>query len=498
MASNGSLGTFTFLRMLHSLLRHGNDETEVARAEEVMQWIGDNLLLLRKSCGPDELDLLGKITGFTYAQRTLPTLAIVKDTLQQGEATAPLITLLEEYEEAVGTGELHILYPPELNEVLADKCREYESERMDFILRRAGIILNSGTTVKRTQQVLKGPRDAVNYIMAELEKGVFISSAGSAQPVVVQAEAAEVPLAYDELKGRQKISTGLNALHLFESNMLGVLGYSGHGKSTFSRFLAYQLALDGRHVVHISLENDAEVERNKYVLLHAHHSKWEGDYEGINYRKFLHGTFSSAEREGFTEVAEDFSSSVAGHITIMQPSEATWGVVRQLVEMHSARQQVDVLFIDYATLLQTPGATRGDEQKSAMTAMIKDIRQFGLTHVTKNGNKLLTVTPIQANESGKSAAEAQDGVWNSSGINEHKELLRSCDRIVGVFGTETFDGYGRRECMLSSVKDRDGVGFKPTPFFLDEAGWISEQPIKASFGDRLTLDDHDPDLVEVL
>ena len=67
--------------------------------------------------------------------------------------------------------------------------------------------------------------------------------------------------------------------------------------------------------------------------------------------------------------------------------------------------------------------------------------------------------------------------------------MRSCDRIVGVFGTETFDLYGRRECMLSSVKDRDGIGFKPTPFYLDEAGWISENAILAPFGDRITTDD---------
>ena len=479
-----------FCRLLHSLLRHSSSPEEVSRAKDVAQWLIDNSVTLRAACEYSELEVLKAVYDFNRDEQTLPTPAMLRELVLKFDRSEEIISLVDEYTELAASFTAH--GPSELNQVLADKVTDHENRHLTLTLKLAGRIASSSITDEKSKRKLSGAKDAIHYFMGELERGILINREGTVAPLIVQKEADGIGERYDRRKTRGHIETGVDALKLYPSNFLGVLGYGGGGKSTFGRFICYCMAAEGRQVYHVSLENDAEVEADKYVLLHCHHPKWQGQFAAISYEKFLHGTLTAIERRALEMIAADFRDTISGNITIVQPQQATWEAVKQMVELHSGRQQVDVLLIDYLQLL-LPNATRQEDGRTRMTAMVKDVRQFGLTHRTQSGEKLLIVSPIQANESGRDSAENNDGIWQASGINEHKELLRSCDKIVGVWSYLERDTIGNQDCMLSCVKDRDGIGFTPTPYKLSRAGWVHANPFK--FGDEVNMDDClDPEL----
>jgi hypothetical protein len=62
----------------------------------------------------------------------------------------------------------------------------------------------------------------------------------------------------------------------------------------------------------ISLENDSVVEKNKYVLLHAHNPKFNGEFNSLSYKAFKQLTLTPMERSMMDVVGADFKATMEG------------------------------------------------------------------------------------------------------------------------------------------------------------------------------------------
>lgn len=466
--------TLSFWRLFHSLLRHGNDQEEIDRALEVYEWINDRMTPLRKCCVDYELDLTGAIASLSRDTQTLPSYEIVKERIQAMDKNEGAIEALKEY-ESLRDSQLTVHHVPELEVVLKDHTTTFENLALTTVLDKAKRITTSSADHKPKgggkARKLSGARDAVNYIMERLEEGVIVNTTGVVRPIVVQNEADEVGPWYDRAKEAGFLPSGLPEIEFLRSNFVGILGQAAQGKSPLLRFILYTMAAQGHPVLHISLENDAEIERNKYVLLHAHSPHFNGAFDALAYEDFYKRRLTKEQRSWLPEIAKDFKENIGGKLVIRQPQEANWDICKGIAEQEDRIEELQAIGLDYVQLLE-PAAHNSDERKSKMNVMIKDIRQFALTAGTTQKRKVI-LSPVQGNEDGFKWANDHEGEWTISGVNNEKELSRSMDVIIGIWIKNklvTTNG-PEHDMVISSPKARD-VGFNPFPIVMSGCGWF--------------------------
>lgn len=467
------LSGLTFWRLFHSLLRHGNGKAETERAQEVYEWTVDNMTQLRKSCVDYELDLVGVIGNLSRDSSTLPTYDILKERVSATENSEGALEALKEYEEL--QEKLTVHHTPELEVVLKEHTENFERGALTAVLEKAKRIANGKIEDKKRK--LSGVKDALNYIMEQVEQGIIVRSdkSGLNRPIVVQKEAEEIQGDYDRLLNRGFIETGFPLIRLRPSNFMGILGHAGQGKSTVGRFMLYTMAAAGKNVCEITLENDAEVERNKFILLHAHNPDFFGDEcATLTYENFINGRLTARERDLLAEVGRDFKHNVGGHIFIKQPHEASDIACKNAIESFHRHTPIDVAMIDYIQLIDPP-ARNADERKNKMSTMIKDWRQYALNF--DGSRKLVLISPVQGNEEGFKYAQDHEGEWpkSASGINTDKELARSMDVIIGIFQKDQIPnavGGQDHQVVFSNPKDRDKPEFSSFLSVMSGCGWF--------------------------
>jgi len=470
------LVTHNFWRLFHAVLKQAENSEETARSKAAWEWMSDNIHHIRKSCVDIELDLFGIIYKLGRELRELPSYELVKEKVQVHDHNEGMIEALKEYETM--RSEFSVLKVSDLPSILNDKGTETEQSRWNSILKIAQRITaaTSGGGIELGKRKYSGTRDSINFLMNEMEKGVLIQDDGtSGRSIVVQKEAEEVGPFYDESMKRGFLPTGFPQFQLFHGDFFGILGYTGDGKSTVGRFMLYHIAEQGHNCVEITIENDAEVERNKFVLLHAHNPKFEGEFHTLSYEAYKQQRLTASERDAIDFVAKDFKEHLGGFITIQKPQEASWASCKNKIEMVDLTNPIEAAFIDYPQLIDPP-AYSSDERRSKMTSMIKEIRQYGLTFGGSN-RKLSMICPVQSNETGYEIAQGKEGVWTLSGVNNDKEFARSMNIIIGVYNKSRETGNSGHQLVFSSVKDRDAEGFKPFFMHLSPCGWISPDPV---------------------
>lgn len=476
------LSGLTFWRLFHSLIRHGNGKAENDRAKEVYEWLIDNFTQIRKCCVDYELDLIGIIGDLSRDSSLLPTYDIVRDRVVATENSEGMLEALKEYDQISET-QLTVNHTPELEVILKEHTENFERGALSFVLDKAKRIANGKVEDKKRK--LSGAKDAMNYIMEQMENGILVRAdkSGLNRPIDVQTEAEEITGDYDRLLDQGFFETGFPLIRLRPSNFVGILGHAGQGKSTVGRFMLYTMAAAGKNVCEITLENDAEVERNKFILIHAHNPYFNGEFASLTYEKFINGRLTAQERGFLAEVGKDFKKNVGGRIKIRQPHEASDIACKNAIESFHRNTPLDAAMVDYVQLIE-PDARNSDERKTKMSTMIKDWRQYALNF--DGTRKLVLLTPIQGNEDGFKYAQDHDGEWpkSASGINTDKELARSCDVIVGIFQKEQVpdkeSGGQNHIVTFSNVKDRDKPEFAPFLATMTGCGWFNVGGMVAS------------------
>lgn len=453
--------TSTFWLMFHSLLKEDDNDASALKATKACAWLSGELHIVRRYCSNAEIDLLALVHDHWAQHHEPPSYELILHYLQTDDRPT-LEEYLEEYNQV--RSDLKQYDVPDLGALLSKKVDEFESARLDDLIKVTKAINTTGVELKRHGEVtrLKGPRDATRYFMERLESTAMFTQ-GRVSKGVVQENASDLFDVYQENKNpaskKRKILTGIHeideVLGSRKGHFVGILGYAGQRKTSLARTWCYNAALAGNNILHVTLEQTYEEELIMYSLIHSHHPKWGGRFN-ISAKQFDDGLLSKEEEDFlFHEVIPDMQENIPGKIIIRQPTEGTtWDSIKNLLYITDRETPVDVFLIDYLTICSTK-STR--DHVAEMELAIKDAKLLSLTFRGNEG--LLIITPVQGNRDGWIDAGKNEGKWETTGIFRYSEFDKSLDALLSVYLDDDLKADG--QIIISSAKTRRAEGVKP-------------------------------------
>jgi len=233
-----------------------------------------------------------------------------------------------------------------------------------------------------------------------------MSSMSTTSPSSFTVDAVMVDVRQRTIDRTLLIPTGIapidNGGGLRRKELSGILGYTGQGKTTLARTLAYNAAMHGSRVLYIPLETTFDEELAAFQRLHSH-DDWGPGYSS-------------------------YAETVGRDLTIVMPKETRlWKDIRAAIQAEDAIRPLDLVVID-SLLLVNPDPTIEDRPRAKL-AMAADARQMAHSH------NYSIVTPILGNRRGFEDAEERDGVWDLRGISRHEGLEAILDNCFYVFAT---------------------------------------------------------------
>ena len=449
----------SYWRLFHNLIRHDDTQTEVDRATEACVWLAENILPLRRVTNLQQIEILSSIHAFWFNHRSAPSYQILKETLERGNTTAGIMEEFSLYDEQE---DLTIYSVKDLGQLLTDMVDEWQQDRLTQVLKVTRAINTNSWKDPKTKRTYSGAKDAARYLIEAVESGIVFSNQKAASGALNDT-ANELYGLYEKYKadriaGNLRVRTGIPEIDkhvaIKRGDFVGVLGYAGQRKSSLCRTVAYNAAMAGFNVLHISLEQTYDEERIIYGIIHSSHQKFGFGPDGqpwcLSKRNFDNGELS-AEEEAFLRdiVLPDLEENLGGRLIIRQPIEgSSWPSIKMMAEVINQTTPIDLLFLDYIAIC----ATQSRNTKEEIEANIKDAKQTALTF--GDGRGVVFMTPVQGNRKGWEAAKETDppGQWDLTGIYEYSELDRSSDLILSVLIDD--EKVGKNEIAISSVKCR--------------------------------------------
>jgi hypothetical protein len=405
-----------------------------------------------------QIEILSYIHTFWFNHKTAPSLQILKETIERKSTSPGVLEELSLYDEEE---DLTIHSIKDLGQLLADLVEEWQSDRLASVLKITRAINNGTWKDPKTKRDYSGPKDASKFMLEQVEAGM-IFTAQKAASGALNDTAKEIFSVYqrnksERLAGNLRVRTGLtpvdNHVPIKRGDFVGVLGYAGQRKSTLCRTMAYNAALNGFNVLHITLEQTYEEERTIYGMIHADHPKFGPTKNGtrwdISKKRFDDGDLTDEEEAQLRDVVlPDLEENLPGRLIIRQPTEGTsWPAIKMMAEVINQTTPIDLFFVDYIALCSTTSAR---DSKNEMEQYIKDAKQTALQF--GDGRGVVFLTPIQGNRKGWEAAKEAEGVWDMTGVYEYSEFDKSADLILSVFiDTENSNS---NSIKISSVKIR--------------------------------------------
>ncbi len=460
-----------FYQIIHSMLRHSGDEAEAQRSQMVMEWVARVRETLDKVCEAAEMRLIGLIWKAWKDHKSTPTRETL-ESLARGETQqGALMDLLNQYDEYLPILGERTQFDMDL--VLAERVADSERRKLTVFLDNtrqivSGRVENPDKHERKQKPEVEGVDDALHYLYKRLHTGVKVEDVRSVSGVV-----ADNTYRLSEMYSRNQaaresgmmfIPTGIPLIDQHTGGMRrkefnGVVGYTGQRKSAVLRTMGYHAARAGFKVIHIPLESDYAEEMVAYLVTHAHANAPEGEQVKISRQDFEGGNLQQEQLDLLlSEVREDFNATVGRNITLYEPmGSRTWVDVRAAIERECILGPVDLVLIDYLTLLK-PADTSSRDKMSAVHEMIVDAKHLCMT--ANSGEGLSLFTPIQGSRKGYEDALKNEGAWTKDGIYMYSEFERSLDSLYYVFATP--DMSRMNELKFGSCKMRRAVDIPPS------------------------------------
>ena len=464
----------TFWTLFRSLLRgEKQGDNDAIRARQACTWLTAEMQVLRRYCNADEAELIGLVYTHWSKHHEAPSYTILKHNLQQ-DSNPVIEEHLKDYEEA--RKDLPRLSVADLPAHLATKIEEFSRDRLETTLKNAIVINSVGADIavpgkKGEKRKVKGPEDALTYIVERMESGAFGNVGTAPTHGSLQENAGYVLERYEQLAdpsntANRRILTGLAGIDshvkLRKGQFLGLLGYAGHGKTRFGRSVMYNAALAGNNILHFTLEQTYEEELNRYACIHSYHTNWgkdaKGESRGVSIAALEDNALTAAAWNFLKkEVIPDLLSgkTVPGNISIRQPTEGTtWDAVKTLIRIQDRQVPMDAVLVDYLTMCSTSGRKNSKEE---MEEVIQDAKNFAMTFRGNEG--LLLCTPVQANRDGWEDAKKHGGRYELNSIYMYSQFERALDVLLSVYSDDDLDH--EKKVILGICKHRRGKLFPP-------------------------------------
>jgi DnaB-like helicase C terminal domain len=457
-----------YFQLLHALLRQDGSDTEIARSNGVMDWWITNRSVINDICSRDEMRVIGIVWLGWTEHKVTPTRDTMSALVLNVDQPKVLLDLLEGYDKCVD--DLKTLTQADMGYYLNARKKDFEAHKLQAALTQAGIILtgsipNPEATSYKPLPNLSGTRDALAYLSQRFERGILINDvqppSGRTADFSSLAQQSRVDNANAAANGKLLIPTGIPIIDqvmggLRRKQVTGILGYGGQRKTAVLRTMAYNAAKAGFRVLHIPLETDFLEELIAYHVMHTH-AQGSFNLPDLNSQRLGDGQTTPAEDAEYdNKVIPDFEATVGRNLQVcgLKDDDLSWTTVRALIERENAKEPLDLVVIDYLTLLGDSSA-RDDVQAKAV--MIKDVKRLTLN---SPGYGFAFVTPIQGNRKGYEDAKANDGLWDITGINLYSEMDKSLDNCLYVFTDDAMSSQGKLK--IGSCKHRRGANIPST------------------------------------
>lgn len=445
-----------YFQIFHSLLLDDASEQEIERSNKAIEWTHNRKSVMLRVFSQPELYLIGKAWEFRADNSYCPTRESIETLIRVNHKPQVLIDLLYEYDRH--SMDLKTIDHTQMDFYLNLRIADYEKAHMQRVLEVAkqitiGSIPNPKSTSFKELPPLSGTQDALNYVAEAMQRGILLKEArpeGGALSEHSETFRKNYQKAKeDRLNGKLFLPTGIPAIDghmggIRRKELNGILGYTGQRKTAVARTIAYNVAAAGYRVLHIPLESDFAEELAAYNVMHVHA---KGSSK-ISANRYADGNLSRHEEQHILyDVRAEFEEGVGNNLIVRElGNNRTWDSVKMLIELEEARGPLDLIVIDYLTLLGDPDAR---DDKAQMSHIIQEAKQVALN---LGGHGVSILTPIQGNRKGYDDAKDNDGAWETTGISMYSELDKTLDNCFYVFFDDQLPE--ANQCKVGSCKTR--------------------------------------------
>jgi DnaB-like helicase C terminal domain len=431
----------TFYPLLYGMIRAvPATDQETLRARAVMKWCGEHGPAIANVLDAEEAWLFHHVMEHWRDHHDAPSRTTLEALVRKDEFPEGQLAMLDGYDAVVpditkiiGT----IIEAADMGALLQARVESWQRQTALFMLREAQLIVQTGLESGDYRNPMrKGVKDMRDFLLQELFSGAF-TAPGSLTGGSFTKLAGDVKTIYQEnkeerLSGKLMLPTGINwidqelgGLHRRTLNL--ILGYVGQRKSSVARTIAIAAAKKGFRVLFMPLEGSVREETGNVGMMEAHAERYH-ENEGITTEFFNKGFLSEAGERFLDTLAPDLKKVLGDNLAIRSTQDQTWPVIRGLIEAENANGPLDMLVLDYCTLIDVSAAR---DNTVAMHQVIKELKQLTLNF--DGGRGLTVVSPVQGNRKGYEKAKVAAGEWESNDIWQYSELEKSADTVMYTF-----------------------------------------------------------------
>lgn len=235
-------------------------------------------------------------------------------------------------------------------------------------------------------------------------------------------------------------------------------GYSGDGKSSYSKTISYNMNRAGASVLFVALEMSR---REVLTQLVAQHAATMEPY-GVPYREILEGTATPEARDLYLRALRDYGRPTVGPgetttaieeapFHIWAPASASLERVMERARALKKRGGLDVVVVDYLELLAPDaGGQFQDQYRLQIKRMVERLKSAA------RELDLLLIVNHQISRSGREASAKRDPEphYTLGDLGESSGVERAADTVLWIYTDENLKQF--KQARVGIAKARKG------------------------------------------
>lgn len=365
------------------------------------------------------------------------------------------------------------------------KVEEARQIQLATAMAEAKSIAKSGLEVKedggKRKKLLKGARDASNFLVSEIGK-INTPTFGGSLGGEALSDSADFWEAYQKSKDVKVDKLPITGLSMIDSALGGfrkkelyiLAAFTGHMKSTTAMNWVYNQAVyGGTNTIYFSLEMHYDQCRRMIYVYHSMHPKFrakrmalgiqmtQNPDVGVDPQRIKTGLLNADEEAFLREVTRDLDEGVKEgrygsiRIEVADPNTLDFTVenLRTKAEILAQTEPVKMIVVDHALLLSPRKWVSNTTDR--LNEVIRDLKKTALGFNKGEGVPILCL--FQISREGYKAAEKNGGSYNLTHLSYANEAERSADVVItNWFGDEMKE----KSCIkYQCLKSRDQAPF---------------------------------------
>jgi energy-coupling factor transporter ATP-binding protein EcfA2 len=294
-------------------------------------------------------------------------------------------------------------------------------------------------------KAIKGPDAAKDWLRGWWARDLSEAPRCVSGPLHENTEHVKEQLAeYLNATDQDRVLTGFpqidNYMVIRRNKFLAIIGQSGDGKTTFLNSMVYNMALQGKNILYISLEFSPKEMWEQFAFLHT--SYFSDRFRMPSISDWQQKRVLNQDVDNMMAVIDDIQNRtvVAGLIDVQQFT--VWDDIENYLKANHAKNKYDVLVVDYfGDKFELPGVnvrTPQDRDNGVNEIIGKAVR---LSHTFDNDRGILVISPTQVTkEASKAAHKAKKtediAAYDIDSIHTYKAMRYDIDLAIGVYSDD--------------------------------------------------------------